>query len=78
VDEAAERALEVTFQSIGRRRFAELVEKHPPRMVDGEPGEDGNVKQVEHEDDQGFGVNTSTFPRALLTFRDGDYAPHRA
>jgi len=65
----------VVIQSIGRRRFAELVEGHPPRMV---PKKDENGAEVEgvlveHEDDNGFGVNTTTFPRALLTYRDGDY-----
>jgi hypothetical protein len=75
VDEAATRAIEVTFQSIGRRRFAEIVEKHPPRMVPKKDETGAEVEGVEVEDpnDESWGVNTETFPRALLTFRDGDY-----
>lgn len=73
VDAAAERALEVEIRSIGRRRFRDLVLEHPPRMVDAEPDADGKVVQVEHEDDQGYGVNVDTFARALLTYRDGEH-----
>lgn len=73
VNQAAERAVEVVVNTIGRRRFVELVEKHPPREVDSEPDEKGETRKVEHPDDQGYGVNTETFGRALLTFRDGDY-----
>jgi hypothetical protein len=73
VDEAAARAVEVVVCSIGRRRFAELVDAYPPREIDSEPDDKGETHKVEHPDDNGYGVNTATFPRALLTFRDGDY-----
>jgi hypothetical protein len=84
VDEAAERALTVEIRSIGRRRFRDLIAEHPPRMVkrkvtqertlgeaEAPPPVDG-PDEVEHEDDAGYGVNTETFPMALLCYRDGD------
>lgn len=66
VDEAAERALEVTLEAIGSRRFRALLTEHPPRME----MVDGKAQVV--EDDQGYAVNTETLPMALLTFRDGE------
>lgn len=81
VDEAAERAVTVTLQAIGRRRFRDLMAAHPPRVVDvpGEPTTDadgaevpGPVRQVTHEDDADYEVNTETFPDALLTYVDPD------
>lgn len=72
LDQAAERALEVELRAIGRRRFRDLLEAHPPRMVDSEPDEDGKIVKVEHEDDAGWGVDASTFPEALLCYRDDD------
>lgn len=79
VDEAAERAVVVELQSIGRRRFRDLMTAHPPRMVkvkaDPDPEKpDGPVVEHEetHEDDAQFGVNSETFPDALLTFIDPD------
>lgn len=65
VDEAAERAVPVTVQHIGSRRFRELVAAHPPRMVKDDEGKD-----VAHDDDFDFGVNVSTFGLALLTYVD--------
>jgi hypothetical protein len=62
LDEAVERAVEVEVQALGRKRFRALVEKHPARMVTVEG------KEVAHEDDDGFGVDTTTFPDALLTY----------
>lgn len=73
LDEAAERAVEIVLQAIGRRRWRDLVVAHPPRMVESEPDDEGKTRQVEHDDDVQWGVNTETFPRALLTFVDGDY-----
>lgn len=73
VAEASGRALEVTLQMIGKRRFKELVLAHPPRMVTKEePVEGGEPKTVEavHEDDAMFGVNTETLPTALLAYVD--------
>lgn len=63
LDVAAERAVEVEVQALGRRRFRALIEAHPPRMVAGEEGE------TVHEDDAEFGVDTTAFPDALLTYR---------
>lgn len=73
LDEAAERAVEVVVQSIGRRRWRDLVVAHPPRMVESEPDDEGKTRQVEHEEDVQWDVNTETFPRALLTYVDGEY-----
>lgn len=76
VDEAAERALEVQVQSIGRRRFRKLVEDNPPRMVSETITEDdGTTKTVErvHDaDGHPFNVNTDTFPLELLAYIDSD------
>jgi hypothetical protein len=61
VDEAAERAIVVRLSTIGRR-FRSLLAEHPARTheVDGKP------ETV--EDDEVYGVNTETFPLALLAF----------
>lgn len=67
VDKAADRALEVRLQSIGRRRFRELVAAHPVRMVTNEDG-----VSAPDEDDDEFGVNVETFPLALLEYVDPD------
>ncbi len=63
VDEAAPRAVMVELRAIGRRRFAELVAEHPARQVE----RDGEM--VDHDDDV-LGVDSRTFPRALLTYAD--------
>jgi hypothetical protein len=61
VAEAAERAEVWTVESIGHGEFRALLADHPPRTDDkGEPV----------ADDAAFGVNTDTFPMALLTFVD--------
>jgi hypothetical protein len=70
LDEAAERAVEVAVQAIGRRRWRDLVMAHPSRMVESEPDDEGKTRMVEHDDDVQWGVNTETFPRALLTYVD--------
>ena len=70
VDEAAERAVEVTVQAIGSRRFRDLLAAHPPRME----AVDGKERVV--EDDREYAVNTETLPMALLMFRDPD-APEK-
>lgn len=83
VDDAAERAVTVEIHSIGRRRFRDLLLEHPPRMVPRKVqmeralGEEtapttDTGELVEHAEDAGYGVNTETFPRALLCYRDGD------
>lgn len=58
VDEAAGRAVEVRLAALGSQRFRGLLAEHPPR--------DGV------DDDAPFGVNTETFPRALLMYRDAE------
>ena len=68
--EVAERALEVIIRAIGETDFSELEMAHPPRMVESEPDEQGNTHQVVHEDDDYMMVNTETFPRALLLYKD--------
>lgn len=65
VDDAADRAVVVTLTSIGRR-FRNLLLEHPARTreVDGKP-ETVDADEV-------YGVNTETFPMALLSFSAGD------
>lgn len=64
VVEAAERAVEIRLEALGSTRFGDLMLAHPPRMVATDDG--GRM----HEDDEPFGVNTLTFGKALLSFRD--------
>lgn len=73
VEEAAERAVVVDLQAIGRRRFAELVADHPVRQVDQETTDEDGKKhsgRVTHPDDAAFDVNTATFGLALAKYRD--------
>lgn len=83
VDEAAARALEIELHHIGRRRFRDLILEHPPRVVprkvDAErtvgeetPAQATGPAEVEHEDDEGWHINTETFSRALLCYRDNE------
>lgn len=65
LDEAAERAVEVEVRSLGRKRFRTLVEAHPARTTT-----DSEGKESVHEDDDGFGVDTTAFPDTLLTYRE--------
>lgn len=67
VDAAAERAVEVRLQSIGRRRFRELVSAHPMRTSTNEAGE-----TAVNEEDEEFGVNVEEFPLALLGYIDDE------
>ncbi len=67
IPEAAERAVEVVVQSIGNRRFRELLLQHPPRKVTAPDGE-----QSVHEDDAPHGANVTTYPDALLRFIDAE------
>lgn len=60
VEQASERADVWVVEAIGHEEFTDLLEAHPPR---GE-GDDANPEDAQ------FGVNTKTFPRALLTFVD--------
>lgn len=72
VDEAAERAETWVLEPIGHEEFRALLKEHLPRKVTGEGG-----KEVDHPDDEPWGVNTETFPRALLTYVDPDDAEIR-
>lgn len=63
VTEATERAEKVTVQALPRRKFRDLVAKHPPR--------EGN------EVDAKFGFNTDTFGDDLMPFVDDDEASIR-
>lgn len=70
LDAAAERAESWTVDHIGHGEFRDLVRAHPPRKVDVEEPVEGGPKRVTHEDDEGFGVNMETFPKALLLYVD--------
>lgn len=70
VDEARERALTVVIDTIGRTALRDLIAAHPPRRVQSRPGEDGATVEVDHPEDAGYEVNTSTFPEALLCYFD--------
>lgn len=70
VDEAAERATIVTLQALGRKAFRNLMRDHPPRTSETVVGDE--KRQVVHEDDEAWGVNTETFPDALLNYADED------
>lgn len=65
LDDAAERAVMVRIESIGKRRFRNLLAAHPARKVKNAKGED-----VDHDDDFEYGVHSETFPLALLTFAE--------
>lgn len=60
VAEAAERAEVWTLEAIGHEEFRQLLTDHPPRRE----GDEVNAG------DAMFGVNTQTFPKALLLFVD--------
>lgn len=75
VAEAAERATTVTIRALGRRQWRSLLDAHRPRyetrMVD------GAEQEVMLADDVEYGVNTATFPEALLTYRSPERAEMR-
>lgn len=75
VDQAASRADEWIIEPIGHEEWRDLLEKHPARMVT--QGDGDEAKQVVHEDDADYGVDTRTFPKALLLFVDPDDPEHR-
>lgn len=68
VAEAAERATGVRLVALDRKAFRKLVLGHPPRRVTDEE----TNREVDHPDDQPFGLNVETFPEALLKYREGD------
>lgn len=61
VDEAAERAVEVHLQAMGRKPFRALLAEHPARQVEGPEG-----KPVDHDDDIDYGANTETMFEPLM------------
>jgi hypothetical protein len=67
VAEAAERAVAVRLCALPRKTFRALMLEHPPRMVT----DPETQREVEHDDDQGYDVNTETFPEALLLYTEG-------
>lgn len=68
LDEASKRGESWVLESIGHEEFRELLKAHPPRMVD-KTAEDGTVTS-EPDPADALGVNTETFPKALLLFVD--------
>lgn len=74
VDAAAARAEEWVLSSIGHQEFRALLAAHPPRVV---PDPADPMKETKHPEDVDFGVNTETFPGALLAFSDPDDEEHR-
>jgi hypothetical protein len=66
VDQAAERAVIVEIQALGHVRWAALVAKHQPRtrQSDGE--------ELVEPDDADYGVDTTSFPQALLTYLEDE------
>lgn len=71
LDEAAERAEGWVLQSIGYRAFRELLKAHPPRVVTKEAADGTTTEEVDLEDEE-WGVNTETFPEALLFYLNPD------
>lgn len=69
VDEAAERAEMWVLHPIGHEEWRELLKAHPPRKVT-TTGADGKEAEETDPEDAYFGVNTETFPKALLLFVD--------
>jgi hypothetical protein len=67
VDEAAGRAEAWGLDHIGFREFRQLLKDHPPRTTT-ETAEDGSTKEKTDPIDALWGVNTETFPEALLLF----------
>lgn len=71
LDVAAERAEGWTLETIGHREFRELLKQHPPRTTT-HTNDDGTTEEIVDPEDEKFGVNTETFPQALLLFVDPD------
>ncbi|MGH3996675.1 MAG: hypothetical protein ACRDTJ_04350 [Pseudonocardiaceae bacterium] len=69
LDEAAERAEAWVLDHIGFRQFRKLLKDNPPRTTT-ETAEDGTVTEKIDPADEAWGVNTETFPEALLLYVD--------
>lgn len=76
LDEASKRGESWELSSIGHEEFRNLLREHPPRMVE-KTAEDGTVTSEPDPIDDLWGVNTETFPKALLLFSDVDDAEIR-
>ncbi|UUW88403.1 hypothetical protein [Pimelobacter simplex] len=74
IDAAAESAEEWIVDSIGHEDWRELVAAHPARKVQGTGDE---AADVTHPDDEEWGVNVETFPKALLMWVDPEDDEHR-
>lgn len=72
LDVAAERAEGWVLETIGHHEFRELLKQHPPRKTTRTNEDDGTTEEIVDPEDEAFGVNTETFPRALLLFVDPD------
>lgn len=70
LDVAAERADEWVLDHIGFREFRALLKAHPPRVISTEVAEDGTTTEKVDPIDAVWGVDTETFPEALLLFAD--------
>jgi len=71
LDEAAERAEGWGLDHIGFREFRALLKAHPARTTTS-TADDGSVTEITDPADKGWGVNTETFPEALLLYVDED------
>lgn len=71
VREAADRAEMWVLNPIGHEEYRALLKAHPPRTTK-RVGDDGNEVEDVNVEDSAFGVNTDTFPKALLMFVDPD------
>lgn len=69
VREAADRAEMWVLNPIGHEEYRALLKAHPPRVTTN-TGEDGETTETVEPEDAAFGVNTETFPKALLMFVD--------
>ncbi len=70
IREAVERSVEIQGRALGNRKWRDLLAQHRPRIE--RRLIDGAETEVTHPDDSAFGVNTITFPEALLRFVDSE------
>lgn len=69
VREAADRAEMWVLNPIGHEEYRALLKAHPPRVTT-TTDDDGETVETINIEDSAFGVNTDTFPKALLLFVD--------
>lgn len=75
VDQAAERAEAWILESIGFEEWRDLLAAHPAREI--VVGEGAQAETVTDPADASWGVNTETFPKALLLWVDPEDPDHR-